>query len=299
MRKGFALIVTLSVLSVMIALTAVLLSYLDEVRKDAAQTKALIQADLYYMDMQKIFASLGEQRKTAIENLYQFALPLYNESNANFSMTIRCIPAKNGININWLGLENNVTTATPYRAARVVFDNIVQTYGLGDPARLEELILQEIGGDKPWVNKETSRLAQKSGILSAAQFASVMQQYMLETDDQNIQSVPWEKFFVFSKDEHIELDANYLNAELIAMLFDIDLELVKDQWNPSDPNKTQTLKSFVENNGGDYEAYKSLFPKEFVDSSQCEVEFGYDHGKFSLAFTQNSGKVNGFEFERQ
>ena len=41
-RKGFALFITLSVLAVIIALTGILLSYFDEVRKDAETTKALI-----------------------------------------------------------------------------------------------------------------------------------------------------------------------------------------------------------------------------------------------------------------
>ena len=45
-REGFALMITLSVLSVVIALTIVLLSYFTKVKEDAETTKALIQADI-------------------------------------------------------------------------------------------------------------------------------------------------------------------------------------------------------------------------------------------------------------
>ena len=54
-RQGFALLVTLSVLSVIIALTMVLLSYFDEVKQDSSKTKALIQADVYYTNITNIF----------------------------------------------------------------------------------------------------------------------------------------------------------------------------------------------------------------------------------------------------
>ena len=59
-REGFALLITLSVLTVIIALTTVLLSYLDEVREDASQTKALIQANVYYADITKVFNDLKD-----------------------------------------------------------------------------------------------------------------------------------------------------------------------------------------------------------------------------------------------
>ncbi|MCF6205631.1 MAG: hypothetical protein L3J47_01880 [Sulfurovum sp.] len=49
-RSGFALIITLSVLMVVIALTGVLIGYLDTARRDASQTKALIQANLFFAD---------------------------------------------------------------------------------------------------------------------------------------------------------------------------------------------------------------------------------------------------------
>lgn len=54
MRKGFALLITLSVLAVLMALTGVLLGYFGEVRKDAMATNALIQGNLYYTDIKKI-----------------------------------------------------------------------------------------------------------------------------------------------------------------------------------------------------------------------------------------------------
>ena len=61
-RPGFALLITLSVLSVIIALTMVLLSYFEEVQQDSSETKALIQADIYYTNITKVFQSIKNKK---------------------------------------------------------------------------------------------------------------------------------------------------------------------------------------------------------------------------------------------
>jgi len=61
-KKGFALILTLSALTVIIALAAVLVAYVDEARKDSSSSKAMIQGNLYYADIKKIFKGFAEGR---------------------------------------------------------------------------------------------------------------------------------------------------------------------------------------------------------------------------------------------
>jgi len=61
-RKGFALILTLSVLAVISALSAVLVSYLDTARKESGFSKAMIQGDLYYSDIRKVFKGFKEKK---------------------------------------------------------------------------------------------------------------------------------------------------------------------------------------------------------------------------------------------
>ncbi|MDQ1325512.1 MAG: hypothetical protein QG564_636 [Campylobacterota bacterium] len=290
-RNGFALIITLSVLSVMIALAGVLLSYLDEVREDAVQTKAMIQANLYYVDMQNAFKKLGKNKKSIMELLYSYPIPL-NSPEGEFSVTVKCRPLANGININWLGLENNQTMEVFHTAARQVFDSIAQAYSIEDAGRLQELLLEEIGGAKKWVQKEQHRLVQKNGIISREQFERIITQYQFEADDAKVNDIPWEKFFVF--DTGIEqMDGNYLSAELISLLFDFDIALVEEGWIVGET----ALQSFVESSGGEYAKYEKLFSKGFVDESECEVRFPYGNKKFGFTFMQSRGEIKYFEFD--
>lgn len=292
-RKGFALIVTLSVLSVMIALTGVLLSYLDKARGDAARTKALLQANVYYVDMQNTLKKLGKNKQSVMEQLYAYPMPI-NSPKGEFALTIKCRPLANGININWLGLDNNQSMQPFYTAAQKVFDDVVQAYNIQDAQRLQELLLEEIGGQKKWVQKEECRLAQKNGIISREQFKRIIMRYRLEADDEKAEDVPWEKFFVFDPGFK-QADGNYLSAELIALLFDLDVALVQENWRPGET----MLQSFVLSNGAEYAKYEKLFSKGFTDEAECEVQYPYEDRSFTFAFTQSGGEIKYFEFENK
>ncbi|AKF23993.1 hypothetical protein YH65_00130 [Sulfurovum lithotrophicum] len=286
-RKGFALLITLSVLAVLIALTGVLLSYFDTVRKDAAATKALVQADLYYMDIRKIIGDFKE-KKVLYTTLYQMPVPL-RSPDGRFDVQLQCRPRANGININWLGKEDDPKMRVHYDAARKLFENIVQDYDLEDAGRLEEMLLEEMQGKKSFIAKENNRLLQKNGIISSKQFRHILQQYQFETDDRKVALVPWEKYFVFGDSGEL-VDGNYLSAELIAILFDIDLESVKDEWVEGGMN----LKDFVSNMGEEYN--DKLYAQKFVEEAKCSVQYAYEDGRFAFTFIDSEGEVKDFEF---
>jgi len=102
-KEGFALMITLSVLAVLIALTMILLSYFEEVQEDAADTTALIQANVYYSDITIIFDKF-KKKKNLFSRLYLFPVPLRSE-DGRFTLLLRCSPLSNGVNINWLAME--------------------------------------------------------------------------------------------------------------------------------------------------------------------------------------------------
>ena len=290
-RKGFALILTLSALTVIIALTAVLITYLDEARKDASTSKAMIQGNLYYADIKKIFKGFKE-KKTLYNTLYLSPIPLVSE-DGRFSVIVDCRPLANAVNINWLASGNESNMSVQYDASRKVFESLVQNYDIEDAARLEEMLLEEIGGSGKYVQKEQSRLRQKNGIISLKQFTDILDRYQREADDSKIAQIPWEKFFVFNerlKDPQENLvDGNYISAELLAVLFDIDLASVKEEWMAGGD-----LKTFVSELGGNYNA--KLFTKDFLDQSQCDVAYDYEGERFAFRFVDIEGEVKNFEF---
>jgi hypothetical protein len=292
-KRGFALIITLSVLTVIIALTSVLIGYFDTVRRDAAYTKALIQGNLYYTDIQKIFKRFPK-RKTLYTQLYQMPLPL-TSSDGRFSVTVRCRPLANGVNINWMSQGNKRQMQLQYDAVEKVFEAVVQDYGLEDATRLQEMILEEIGKpDEKYLQKEQSRLRQKNGIISYKQFEMILQRYQLEVDDPKISLVPWKKLFVFNPIERDPkknvIDGDYISMELISLLFGIDIASVKDEWIEGE---TQ-LKTFVQNMGGTYN--QKLFTKAFLPMSWCEVSYGYAGERYMFKFVDILKEVKNFEF---
>ena len=291
-KKGFALIITLSALTVIIALTGVLISYIDEARKDSSTTKAMIQGNLYYADIKKIFTKF-KNKKTLYTTLYLSPVPFVSP-DGRFSVTVRCTPLANGVNINWLGLANDRKMEEQVSMVQNIFEIIVQEYDLEDAARLEEMILEEIGGKNKFVQKEQSRLRQKNGIISFKQFEGILDRYQFESDDSKAGQVPWEKFFVFNKVEKTAaenlIDGDHISAELLSLLFAIDLQTVKEEWVPG----ALSLKTFVQDNGGTYD--QKLFAKEFLAQSQCEIQYGYAGERFAFKFEDIEGEVKNFEF---
>ena len=291
-RRGFALIITLSALAVIIALTGVLITYLDEARKEASVTKAMIQGDLYYTDIKKIFTKF-KKKETLYTTLYLAPIP-FASPDGRFSVIVQCVPLSNGVNINWLGSGNEQNMSAQFSMVQNIFEMIVQEYDLEDATRLEEMIIEEIGGKDRFVQKEQSRLRQKNGIISLKQFEGILDRYQFEADDQKISQVPWEKFFVFNKvtktaEENL-IDGNYISAELISVLFAIDLPTVKEEWFPG----ALELKTFIQNNGGTYN--QNLFAKKFLAQSQCEVQYDYEGERFAFKFEDIKGEVKNFEF---
>ncbi|SFV50758.1 hypothetical protein MNB_SV-8-1437 [hydrothermal vent metagenome] len=301
-KKGFALILTLSVLAVIIALTNVLIGYMDHVRRDATYTKALIQGNLYYADLKGMLErKFKSNRKGLYTQLYQTSIPLASP-DGRFSLMIHCRPLANGVNINWLGLGNDQGMQEQYTAALKVFEAIVQRYDLEDATRLQDMILEAIGkpGER-FVQPEQSRLRQKNGIISYQQFEAILQRYQFEADDAKVSRVPWKKLFVFNeikKDKKgkvirgDKIDGDYLSPELISLFFDIDLATVKEEWKESETK----LKTFVQNMGEGDKYSTKLFTKAFLPMTGCEVSYRYGGERFMFTFEDIQKEVKNFEF---
>ena len=287
-QRGFALMITLSVLSVVIALTIVMLSYFNEVKEDADLTKALIQADVYYADIVEQFDKF-KAKKNLFSQLYRRPLSL-RTPKGRFSLVLRCQPLASGININWLAMEREAKKQHLYQEAQIIFDALAQEYDLEEPDRLLEMILFEIGKGRKFVTQDQSRLIQKNGIISYQQFSGILNRYEMEVDDLKVGRVPWRKYFSFSlKSEKI--DAEYSSAELISFLFDIDLKTVRE-WMSSIPKTS--LKNFVNENAGNYNEKKNLLAEgTFLGESRCTVNFGAGY-KFTFDYIQGEAKY--FEF---
>ena len=290
-RKGFALLITLSVLTVIIGLTTILLSYFDEVREDASRTKALIQANVYYSDIVKVFNSV-KNKKALFSRLYLSSYSSVSE-DGRFQVRLTCKPLSNAVNINWLGNHNNPEMRETYVLAQTVFDFLVQEYDLEDGMRLQEMLLEGIQDQDNAVQGISSRFRQKKGIISYQQFAAIVSRYQFEVDDKKVSQIPWDRYFSFSGSSKV-IDAEYSSAELIALIFEIDLQSVREWY--SDPAKSN-LETFINLNGGEYATKKNILAgSNFLEASTCKVSYKTAGHTSRFSFEYIQGEAKYFEF---
>ena len=290
-RRGIALLITLITVAMMMVLIATLLATLDSVRKDAKRTEAMLQANIYYADIAKIFKSFKkDDKKLLFETLYLAPIPFSSE-DGSVTLNIACRPLLSGVNINWLALENDTKLRAQYDAAEDLFNNIVANYNLVDPGMLYEMLQEEMGtpGNR-FVTSEQSRLMQKRGIISIQQLEQVLLHYQMQADDQAVSDVPWGKLFSFLPDATV-IDANYMSAELIALLFNVELEAVEDVWIVGSEFSALIEELNVERR-------PALFGKEddFLAAAECEVGYKYGEGHYRFAFSYVDEEVKHFEF---
>ncbi len=292
-QQGFALMITLSVLSVIIALTMVLLSYFEEVQEDAQNTKALIQADIYYTDIVSLFNSLPDKyKKDFFPILYKIPLPLTTEDN-EFSLVLHCNSLSRGVNINWLGRENSGQEKVLWLMAQELLEELAQKYDIEDIGRLQEMLRQEMVGKAHFIQKEQSRLLQKKGIISYNQFKDIVSRYQFEVDDATINNIPWQKYFSFSPQVE-KVDGEYSSPELISYLFAIELSAVQEWASYVDRGD---LESFVNGNGGNYKKRESILAgKVFLDTTECLVDYALSKEQYRFKFEYIQGEAKHFEF---
>lgn len=288
-REGFALMITLSVLAVVISLTMVLLSYFSEVKESADMTKALIQADVYYAD---ITSQLKRLKNNQLKQLYKYPVALHSPKG-RFEVALQCRPIATGININWLKYENNRKYYRLFDEAQGVFDKLMVEYRVESPDRLREMILQELQSGSKYITKAQSRLRQKNGIISYKQFADIVKRYEVENDDRRVGHIPWGRYFSFSLTAK-KINVDYSSSELIAYLFDLDIQLVRE-WMALPPMEKPSLQTFVTDNGGDYQAKKALISSD-AKESRCRVRYKYGGGQYSFGFEYIAGEAKHFEF---
>ncbi len=298
MRKGVVLFITLSVISAMLVLVGAIFAYLEKSRENASHTSAIIQADLIFRDGKDVISALlkkgskdKEIKKTIIDTLYLAPVTLQAEENDEMFVTLDCQPLDKGVNINWLGLENNSSAQLFYDAAQSVFDRLIEAYNIHDASLLLSRLRYAIDGEGNSGVRTQDRLEQKKGILKLSQIQNIARAYRFEADDDAVENIVWDKYFSFDA-KSMAIDGNYLSAELIALWFDMELESVKEEWFEGDD-----LKAFVSSNGGDMSQYNTkLFSSEMIERMGCHITYGYQGNVYALRFDYLEEKAEKFEF---
>jgi len=295
MRKGFALLLTMSILGIVISLSAVLVDYMSTAKQRSTYTQALIQGDMLYADIITVLKKSKKYKETLYKILYTTPVP-FNMENGKFDVLLKCKPLANGVNINWLSYGNSSKTQSQYNTVQRVMDYLAQAYNIVDIALLEDMIVAKINNSQEDIETKglLYRLQDKKYILSYKDFEEILFKYSQEENDKSILRIPWEKYFVFNKlykdDTQNIIDGNYISAELISALFGIDIAAVREDWVVGE----SSLNTFLNNNGVEFD--NKLFSSKFYPQTQCEVYYSYMGDRFKFTFNDIEDEVKDFEF---
>jgi hypothetical protein len=291
-RKGFALLLTLSILAIVIGLTSTLVSYMSTARSSATATRALIQGNIFYADIQAVLKKFKSQKEVLYKILYKTPVP-FELDNGRLSIMLKCEPLANSVNINWIAYGDDSKFDAQYQAVQKVFEYLAQRYNLVNINLLEEKIIARIKNQDTY-DDFSDRLKSNKFILSYKDFEKILFEYSQEENDKNIIKIPWNKYFVYNivdKDPKNNLiDGNYMSAELISVLFDMEIDIIKDEWEMGETK----LGTFLNNNGVKFD--KKLFVQKFYTQTQCEVYYDYMDNRFKFTFNDIDNEVKNFEF---
>ncbi|SFV57206.1 hypothetical protein MNB_SV-6-700 [hydrothermal vent metagenome] len=273
----------------MLALVGVIFSYLQKSRDSASYTSALIQADILFRDSKDVIKELlkksekdKEIRKTIFDTLYTVPMILQVDDNETY-VSLSCHPLDSGVNINWLKAEGNATAEQRKAMAESTIDYIVERYEISDGSLLLSKISDSIS--------RKSDLGKKKGIINLSQLEDIVRDYRFESDDVAKSAIPWDRYFSFGLDS-TTIDANYISAELLSWLFDMDISLVEEEWLEGDD-----LKQFLSRQGGDISRYnEKIFTSESKERMRCRVMFGYAEESYAFGFKYIEGRATEFDF---
>jgi len=287
LRKAIALLITLTVIAALLALMGVAFSYLERAKKDSLHTLAIVQANIYYADIGRTLDGLlkGKNASDIISTLY-LAPQTIQEQEGEFYLSIGCEPLSNGVDINWFGLQNDTKNQKKYAIVAKLFDTIATQYNLENDSKLLEFIMEDIEG-----RNESIRLKQKKGIISPKQFNTILNRYVVETGDTKALDINWKRYFSFVS-PHANVDSKYVSAELIALLFDLDINSVSESW-----IEGEDLATFLNDNGANMEMYdKTIFSNVLSKQMQCNASYIYSSEIYNFSFNYLDGKAQHFEF---
>ncbi len=291
MRPAVALLITLAVIASMLALMGVMFGYLGEAKHQAEIKSSVLQANLLRDDIGTLLKQiLGKKpSKSRMQLLYKTPLAV-SAKNGEFSMAISCKPIANRVNMLWIGMGNKAKYQKKAALAQNLFEMLTGSVNLRDPELLKDKIIAAIRHKNSTKFGQPRRLNEKKGIITFERFKQILDDYRFEVDDPNVYKITWDRYFTFGIPDG-GLDGDFVTPELLAFLYDVDINVVKENLKEGD------LDGSLEEMGGFSKArYKWLFAKNVVAKAECSVTYSFKSGGYNFKFDYLDGRTGNFEF---
>lgn len=214
MKKGIALLITLTMLMGMSALVLKSFNISGKFFDDEKELKSMYQINRVFLDSKDILKSTFKDVNSTEAFNFLFSQP-FPISSQYFNLIFSFTPIENKININNF-LQKNVVQKEYVN----IFENILISHNVADTDFLINLILDTIDEDnlERVYGSEISRtypfFANKK-IYSAEQFRFILDYYAQNRDDKSVYKIDWDKYIGFSGNN---IDINFASIELLKFL---------------------------------------------------------------------------------
>ncbi len=291
LRKGISLLITLSVITAMLALIGVMFNYISIAQKKAESKSAIIQANLLVKDLKDILdKQLGKHpSKDKLQILYTTPLVVQSKKG-DFTIAADCKPLLDRVYIVWLGLEDNRKYANQFDLAKNLFDQLADQAELKDSEKLFEMIKEYLNGYSGYFNLPAF-IKRKKFTISKADFYRILNRYRFEADDKNVYKIKWDKYFTFVplQKNFRGIDFDFLAKDLVTFLFDVDDTFVKENYTPGN------MGEFLANIGEEKDRYKWLFNKQNSAAMECSITYSFREKNYIINFNYIDKRISNFE----
>ena len=293
LRKGISLLITLSVITAMLALMGVMFNYISIAQKKAESKSAVIQANLLMKDLKDILdKQLGKRvSKEKLKIIYSTPLIIQSKDGA-LSLAADCKPLLDRINIAWLGLEDKEKYANRFNLAKNLFDQLSDQAELRDGEMLFVMIKEYLNGYSGYFNI-SSYIKRKKFTISQSDFYKILNRYRFEADDKNVYKIKWDQYFTFAPlNKDLDgLDFDFLSKDLITFLFDVDQNYVNENYSLGSMNE------FLEGIGEEKDRYKWLFNSKLSTAMECTITYGFRENNYVIKFNYIDKRISSFEIQ--
>ncbi len=277
LRSGVVLFITLATIISITALLMATFIYINKMQSENQKLNAYIQSMLYYKQAPKLIADTVSQLGN---NLISQDLIVVDDGKLEMS----CRPLVDAVPIAWLDVQKQESNPAQYKMATHIFDTISSSYNISNPRLLLDMIQQRLSSN--YINQ--NRLASSSK--ETIDIKKIVKEYCGRADDYKSCDIEWDKFFSpYTSDK---ISSNYISDELVTILFQIPLDVVKQK-----RNKTESLLQFINNNGGNKSYYdEALLRANNTEKLKCQGRFSYVDNEYKFLFLYSNKKVMNFEF---
>jgi len=228
LKKGIALLITISLVAVIATLIGISAGILEHSFKRISNKQFLIQSNSLIAGMTDVLRSASSDVNDSMSLDVFLSLPFaFEQKSHDLSVDIYFTSEARSINPNnMLEAENNTTSQSKPEQRPVnplyeaYFDRILTVYNVSDKILLLSMIADSVDSD---LKERTpgSELAlenpffSQGAIYSMEHFYKILDEYKRQTLDFNVDNVPWETLLSF---QNSDIDFNHIDSDTLSML---------------------------------------------------------------------------------